>query len=81
MRYTANINVTFLFIELWLKGNSSEFSKVAKIVETPEYYADKKKYKSLGTKEYDEWFEKSHTWINGKPSPVSYYKMLVPKDT
>jgi hypothetical protein len=63
------------------KGSSSEFSKIAKIVETPEYYADKKKYKSLGTKEYDEWVEKSHTWINGKPSPVSYYKMLVPKDT
>jgi hypothetical protein len=63
------------------KGSSSKFSKIAKIVETPEYYADKKKYKSLGTKEYDEWFERSHTYVNGKPSPVSYYKMLVPKDT
>lgn len=63
------------------KDRSSEFSKIAKIVETPEYYADKKKYKQLGTKEYDEWVEKSHTWVNGKPSPVSYYKMLVPKDT
>lgn len=63
------------------KGSKSEFSKIAKIVETPEYYADKKKYKSLGTEEYDKWVERSHTWINGKPSPVSYYKMLVPKDT
>jgi hypothetical protein len=63
------------------KDRSSEFSKIAKIVETPEYYADKKKYKQLGTKEYDKWVERSHTWVNGKPSPVSYYKMLVPKDT
>jgi hypothetical protein len=63
------------------KGSSSEFSKIAKIVETPEYYADKKKYKSLGTKEYDEWFERSHTYVNGKSNPVSYYKMLVPKDS
>nr|DAO36507.1 MAG TPA: hypothetical protein [Bacteriophage sp.] len=52
------------------------------MVTTQEYEYDKKKAKEAGDEAYKEWYDRSH-YINsrGNEVVVSYYRMMVPKDT
>lgn len=67
---------------LYGDGTKSNFGDFAKMVTTQEYEYDKKKAKEAGDEAYKEWYDRSH-YINSRGNEVivSYYRMMVPKDT